>query len=396
MIALIIGILVSLLVTIAGTPMLIHLVHRLHYGQYIRQDGPKSHLVKRGTPTMGGVAIVLAIVLGWGASALYRYVRSGAVPSLSAMLVLFAMLSMGLLGFIDDFAKVRKKQNLGLSVHAKFIGQFIFATIYAVLALIIPTKSGFPSAQAGMSFIEKPFFDFRFAGGVVAAIIFVIWVNFLMTAWTNAVNLTDGLDGLAAGVCGIGCASMLAVSLFLPQATEISVLVAALGGACLGVLPFNINPAKIFMGDSGSLLLGYVLSTASVLGLFKMYTLVAFAVPVLTLALPLTDTVFAVVRRVSRGESPFHADRGHIHHRLLALGLTQKQAVAVLYAASGILGAAAVLLAANAAKRFWLLLGAVALALGIWLYVFAGHHFPSDPSVKAPKKDKKEDGSTKP
>ena len=110
LIALIIGILVSLLVTIAGTPMLIHLVHRLHYGQYIRQDGPKSHLVKRGTPTMGGVAIVLAIVLGWGASALYRYVRSGAVPSLSAMLVLFAMLSMGLLGFIDDFAKVRKNR----------------------------------------------------------------------------------------------------------------------------------------------------------------------------------------------------------------------------------------------------------------------------------------------
>ena len=220
----------------------------------------------------------------------------------------------------------------------------------------------------------------------------ILWI----VGMTNALNLIDGLDGLAAGVCGIGCASMLAVSLFLPQATEISVLVAALGGACLGFLPFNINPAKIFMGDSGSLLLGYVLSTASVLGLFKMYTLVAFAVPVLTLALPLTDTVFAVVRRVSRGESPFHADRGHIHHRLLALGLTQKQAVAVLYAASGILGAAAVLLAANAAKRFWLLLGAVALALGIWLYVFAGHHFPSDPSVKAPKKDKKEDGSTKP
>lgn len=109
MIALIIGILVSLLVTIAGTPMLIHLVHRLHYGQYIRQDGPKSHLVKRGTPTMGGVAIVLAIVLGWGrrhctvTSARERFL-------LSAMLVLFAMLSMGLLGFIDDFAKVRKNR----------------------------------------------------------------------------------------------------------------------------------------------------------------------------------------------------------------------------------------------------------------------------------------------
>ena len=142
------------------------------------------------------------------------------------------------------------------------------------------------------------------------------------------------------------------------------------------------------MGDSGSLLLGYILATASVLGLFKMYTIVAFAVPVLALALPLTDTVFAIVRRLSHGESPFKPDRGHIHHRLLAMGLTQKQAVAVLYAASGILGAAAVLLAANAAVRFWLLLAAVAVALGVWLYIFAGHHFPAEPKQRN-KKEKK-------
>ena len=152
MIALIIGMLVSLIVTLVGTPLLIRLVHKLHYGQYIRQDGPQSHLVKRGTPTLGGVVINFAILLGWASSALYRYLRSGDVPSWSAALVLFAMLSMGLLGFIDDFAKVRKKQNEGLSVGGKFIGQFIFATIYAVLALLIPTKSGFPSAQAGISF----------------------------------------------------------------------------------------------------------------------------------------------------------------------------------------------------------------------------------------------------
>ena len=199
MIALIIGILVSLVVTIVGTPLLIRLVHKLHYGQYIRQDGPQSHQVKRGTPTLGGVVINLAIVCGWLASAIYRHIVSGEAFSLSAMLVLFAMLSMGVLGFIDDFAKVRKKQNEGLSVAGKFIGQFIFATLYAVLALIIPTRSGFPSAQAGMSFIEEPFFSFEFAGRIVATILFVVWVNFLMTAWTNAVNLTDGLDGLATG-----------------------------------------------------------------------------------------------------------------------------------------------------------------------------------------------------
>ena len=280
LIALIIGILVSLLVTIAGTPMLIHLVHRLHYGQYIRQDGPKSHLVKRGTPTMGGVAIVLAIVLGWGASALYRYVRSGAVPSLSAMLVLFAMLSMGLLGFIDDFAKVRKKQNLGLSVHAKFIGQFIFATIYAVLALIIPTNSGFPSAQAGMSFIEKPFFDFRFAGGVVAAIIFVIWVNFLMTAWTNAVNLTDGLDGLASGSSMIAFAGYAIIAFWesyhikggthegfsyaVSDPLDLTIIACCAAVACFGFLWYNSNPATIFMGDTGSLALGGLFAALSI------------------------------------------------------------------------------------------------------------------------------------
>ena len=280
LIALIIGILVSLLVTIAGTPMLIHLVHRLHYGQYIRQDGPKSHLVKRGTPTMGGVAIVLAIVLGWGASALYRYVRSGAVPSLSAMLVLFAMLSMGLLGFIDDFAKVRKKQNLGLSVHAKFIGQFIFATIYAVLALIIPTKSGFPSAQAGMSFIEKPFFDFRFAGGVVAAIIFVIWVNFLMTAWTNAVNLADGLDGLASGSSMIAFAGYAIIAFWesyhikggthegfsyaVSDPLDLTIIACCAAVACFGFLWYNSNPATIFMGDTGSLALGGLFAALSI------------------------------------------------------------------------------------------------------------------------------------
>ena len=137
MISLIIGIMVSLVVTIVGTPLLIKLVHKLNYGQYIRQDGPKSHLVKRGTPTLGGVVINLAVVLGWCSSALYRFLTRGEVPSWSAVLVLFAMLSMGFLGFIDDFAKVRKKQSEGLTVKGKFIGQFILATIYAVLALIL-------------------------------------------------------------------------------------------------------------------------------------------------------------------------------------------------------------------------------------------------------------------
>ena len=301
MIALIIGLCVSLATSFALTPLLIRIVHRLHYGQYIRQDGPQSHLLKRGTPTMGGVAIILSILLGWACSALYRWAAYGSVPSESALLVLFPMVSMGLLGFIDDFAKVRKKQNLGLSVKAKFIGQFIFATIYAVLALLIPTRSGFPAARADVSYIEAPIVSFDFAGRAVAVILFVVWVNFLLTAWTNAVNLTDGLDGLAAGssmaafvgygmialwqsyhIQGDPTASGFTYTVSDPQ--DLTIIAFCAVAACFGFLWYNTNPAKIFMGDTGSLALGGLFAAISIAthtevlavimgGLFVMETL---------------------------------------------------------------------------------------------------------------------------
>lgn len=280
MIALIIGIVTSLVVTILGTPMLIRLVNRLHYGQYIRQDGPQSHNVKRGTPTMGGVVINLAIVMGWAASALFRYCSSSRAPSWSAVLVLFAMLSMGFLGFIDDFAKVRKKQNLGLSVHAKIIGQIIFGSIYAVLALMLPTPSGFGSAQAGVSFIEQPFFNFAIFGQVVGTIVFVIWVNFLMASWANAVNLTDGLDGLAAGSSMIAFAGYSLIAFWesyhvrggghfgfsyaVSDPLDLTIIAVCAAVACFGFLWFNSNPAQVFMGDTGSLALGGLFAALSI------------------------------------------------------------------------------------------------------------------------------------
>lgn len=280
MISVIIGILVSLVVTIVGTPLLIRLVHKLHYGQYIRQDGPQSHQVKRGTPTMGGVVINIAIVLGWAASALYRGLAYGDMPSWSAMLVLFAMLSMGLLGFIDDFAKVRKKQNLGLSVSAKFIGQFLLATVYAVLSLMVPTKSGLPSAQAGISFIEHPFITFEAAGRVLAIVLFVIWVNFLMTAWTNAVNLTDGLDGLASGSSMIAFTGYGLIAFWesyhvqggthagftyaVSDPLDLTIIALCAAVSCFGFLWYNSNPASIFMGDTGSLALGGLFCALSI------------------------------------------------------------------------------------------------------------------------------------
>lgn len=280
MIALIVGIVVSLIVTIVGTPLLIRLVHRLNYGQYIRQDGPQSHLVKRGTPTMVGVVINLAVVVGWAASALYRYFSVGRTPSWSAVLVLFAMLSMGFLGFIDDFAKVRKKQNLGLSVRAKLVGQIIFASIYALLALMLPTQSGIASAQAGMSFIEKPFLDFSMFGQVVGIVVFIIWVNFLMAAWSNAVNLTDGLDGLASGSSMIAFAGYAMIAFWesyhvkggghfgfsyaVSDPLDLTIIAVCAAVACFGFLWYNSNPAQVFMGDTGSLALGGLFAALSI------------------------------------------------------------------------------------------------------------------------------------
>lgn len=337
MISLIIGIVVSLLVVILGTPLLIRLVHRLHYGQYIRQDGPRSHQVKRGTPTMGGVVINLAIVLGWASSALYRYLTAGRTPSWSAILVLFAMVSMGLLGFIDDFAKVRKKQNLGLSVRAKFIGQFVFATIYAVLALRMPTKSGFASAQSGMSFIETPFLSFEGAGRVASIVIFILWVNFLMTAWTNAVNLSDGLDGLASGSSMIAFAGYGLIAFWesyhikgagrpgfayaVSDPLDLSIIAVCAAVACFGFLWFNSNPATIFMGDTGSLALGGLFAALSIATHTEFLALIVGGLFVMEALSDVVQVGFfkATHRRVFR--------MAPIHHHFELLGWSESKVV---------------------------------------------------------------------
>jgi len=293
-------------------------------------------------PRLGGLAILLGFLVG----ALPFSVLSESVRG-----ILIGSVLVALLGAVDD--------RVSLPPWVKLLVQLAAAGVAVAHGVRI-------------QILTNPI---RFAGeviplGALSVPATLLWI----VGMTNALNLVDGLDGLAAGIAGISCASMLLVSLFLPAATDVSVLLGALGGACLGFWPYNRNPARIFMGDTGALLLGYVLSTASVLGLFKMYTVVSFAMPVLILALPLMDTLFAVARRLWRGENPMKADRGHIHHRLLALGLTQKQAVLVLYAISAIFGLAAVLLAANGPTRFWLLLLAMAAAVAVWLWLFIRRH----------------------
>ena len=182
----------------------------------------------------------------------------------------------------------------------------------------------------------------------------IIWI----VAITNAVNFIDGLDGLAVGVSAISTASLIVVALMVKE-VNIAIILCALFGACLGFIPYNMNPAKIFMGDTGSTFLGYILATLSITGLFKMYAIISFAVPFLILGIPIFDISFAFLRRIAHGQNPMKADRGHFHHRLIDMGFSQKQAVAIAYMLTGILGLAAVLLTSSGELKALILIAAI-------------------------------------
>ena len=197
----------------------------------------------------------------------------------------------------------------------------------------------------------------------------VIWV----VAITNAVNLIDGLDGLACGVSTISSATMLIIALLVSE-LDVAMIMGALVGACIGFLPYNFNPAKIFMGDTGATFLGFIMANMSIQGMFKMYTIISFVAPFLILGLPIFDVCFAVVRRVSKGQSPMQPDRSHVHHRLIDMGLSQKQAVGMLYVISAILGLSAVILTTSGALKAMIFLVVMALtALMAWRFLFVNH-----------------------
>ncbi|MFP3713654.1 phospho-N-acetylmuramoyl-pentapeptide-transferase [Puerhibacterium sp. TATVAM-FAB25] len=279
MIAILLSSGVALLVALFGTPLFIRfLVHR-NYGQFVRQDGPTAHFTKRGTPTMGGVVIIAATLVGVAASMLV----SERLPSVSALLALYLMTGLGLVGFLDDFTKIRKQRSLGLTARAKIVGQGFVGISFAVLALQFPNASNRTPASTKISFLRDTNIDLAFAGTTIGLILFVIWANFLITAWSNAVNLTDGLDGLATGtslavfgayvLVGIwqlnqSCQRLVAAG---PRCYEVrdpqdlAIVAAAVVGACLGFLWWNASPAKIFMGDTGSLALGGALAGLSIL-----------------------------------------------------------------------------------------------------------------------------------
>ena len=215
----------------------------------------------------------------------------------------------------------------------------------------------------------------------------IIWI----VAITNAVNFIDGLDGLAVGVSAISTASLIVIALMVKE-INIAIILCALFGACLGFIPYNMNPAKIFMGDTGSTFLGYILATLSITGLFKMYAIISFAVPFLILGIPIFDICFAILRRVAKGQNPMKADRGHFHHRLIDMGFSQKQSVAIAYMLSGILGLAAVLLTSSGELKALILIAAIFVVSAIGFKVlFAKRDPDEDAQEDAPEEEKQEE-----
>ena len=284
MIALIMGAGISLVFTMATMPVFIRLLTKKQYGQVVRDDGPTSHAIKSGTPTMGGVIIVLAVILSYflthGILTLMGRATSGVTASGLLALLLFA--GMGLVGFLDDFIKIAKKRSLGLRAWEKIVLQAAVGIAFAVLALNFPNAQGLTPASTAISFVRDTNIDLAFAGPLAGLILFVLWSNLIVTGTTNGVNLTDGLDGLAAGVsimvfgaytligiwqnnqaCGLPASGNVCYTVRDPM--DLALLGAILCGALIGFLWWNAKPAKIFMGDTGSLAIGGAVAAFAIL-----------------------------------------------------------------------------------------------------------------------------------
>lgn len=331
--------LAAAVVALISTPVIRALA--FHVGAVdIPKDNRRMH--NHPIPRMGGLAIFLGFLL----SVLIFLPLSEQLRGMLLGTVIIVIL-----GIFDDI--------YALPAKPKFLVQIV-AALLAVLAgnriFILSNINIFSS---------NPYWDL----GWLSIPISVLWI----VGITNAVNLIDGLDGLACGVSTISSMTLLVIA-FTVSEPDVAILMAALSGATIGFLPYNLNPAKIFMGDTGSTFLGFVLATVSIQGLFKFYTIISFAVPFLMLGLPIFDTSFAILRRISKGQSPMSPDRGHIHHRLIDMGFSQKQAVAVLYIISAILGLSAVVLTTSGVVKAMLFLMALCVAGGMASMVFLSHN----------------------
>ena len=348
--------LASLLVSILSTPLAIRFFRRQGFGQAIRDDGPQSHLAKRGTPTLGGTVIIVATLVGYFVAHLFSSDRG---PSATGLLLLYLFTGLGVVGFLDDFIKIRKQRSLGLSATAKFVGQLGVGVSFAILALNFRDDSGLTPASTHLSYVR----DIPQIG--LGAVLFVVFAYLIISGTSNAVNLTDGLDGLAAGSSAMVFGAYTAISFYqfrnacetLQRAgcysardpLDVALLAAAAMAACFGFLWWNAAPARIFMGDTGSLALGGLLAGTAVVSRTELLLVVLGGLFVVeTLSVMLQVAVFKARRKRLFKMAPIH------HHFELA-GWAETTVIV----------------------RFWIIAGlAVAFGLGLFYAEFISYGLP--------------------
>ncbi|MBS4193895.1 phospho-N-acetylmuramoyl-pentapeptide-transferase [Lederbergia citri] len=281
------ALLMAFLITVLLSPLFIPFLRRLKFGQSIRIEGPQSHQKKSGTPTMGGILIVLSVIITTLVM-MWKYSE----PSFEIYLLLFVLIGYGLLGFLDDFIKIALKRNLGLTSKQKLLGQIVIAVVFYIVLKI----NDFSTA------ISIPFTDFQLELGWIYPLFIIFW----LVGFSNAVNLTDGLDGLLSGTAAIAFGAF-AILAWSGSQYDISVFAVSVVGAVLGFLVFNAHPAKVFMGDTGSLALGGAIAAIAILLKMELILIIIGGVFVIeTLSVILQVASFKTTGKRIFKMSPLH------------------------------------------------------------------------------------------
>ena len=318
---------VALWVAVLSTPVLIRWLVKNGIGQHIRDDGPRVHIAKAGTPTMGGIAIVIAVIGGYFAA----HAVPGVTFSRSGDLILLTVLGAAMIGFADDWIKVRHRRSLGLNKRAKFGAQIALGLLFALLAVY------WAHASTTLSFTRYDLPGFQLGTGL-----WVVWATVLIAATANAVNLTDGLDGLAAGSSTF-CFACLAVIGYwqyrhfaiyhVADALDFALAAVALARACLGFLWWNAAPAKIFMGDTGSLSIGSGLAALCLLmNLDLLLVVIGGLFVIVTLSVLIQVVSFRVFHRRVFLMAP-------LHHHFELLGWPETTVIVRFWIIAGLFAA---------------------------------------------------------
>lgn len=346
--SILLGAVLALLTSLLLTPLLIRQLKRRAYGQQVRDDGPQTHLVKQGTPTMGGIAMVIAALVGYFGAHLVLWDDFGRGVTPSGLLVLYLFVGLGLVGFLDDYIKIAKQRSLGLNKTAKLVGQLFVSISFAVLALRF-REGGLTPASTNISFVR----DIAVLG--IGSIGFVIFAVLFISGFSNATNLTDGLDGLASGTACMVFGAYVVISFWqfshqcgregmpgcypVRDPIDLALVAAVMMGGCIGFLWWNANPARIYMGDTGSLALGGGISGLAILTRTELLLFILGALFVAVTA----SVILQVAYFKATGKRLFRM--APLHHHFELSGWTEMTVVV----------------------RFWIVTGmCVALGLGVF------------------------------